>query len=114
MRCLKGSNSSYLWNSLWEGRKIIEQGATWRVRDGRSINGWADPWLKKWPDGKPTQPNGVAPTKLEVSCLIDMEKRWKMETVREIFTNEDAFLISCIYLNKVCRRPILSGLLVSF
>ena len=28
----KGGNASYLWSSLIEGRKVIEQGAIWRVR----------------------------------------------------------------------------------
>ena len=71
MGCLKGTNNSNLWNSLWEGRKVIEQGALWRVGDGRRIEVWADPWLKKPPDGKATHPVGVAPTKLKVCCLID-------------------------------------------
>ena len=70
--------------------------------DGRRIDVWVDPWLKKGPDGKATQPVGVAPTKLKVCCLIDMERReWKMEPLREIFTNEDANLIYSIYLSKV-------------
>ena len=69
------------------------------MRDGRHIDVWADPWLKKGPDGKATQLVGVAPTKLMVCCLIDMERReWKMEPVREIFTDKDANIISSIYL----------------
>ena len=71
----KGPNSSYLWNSLWEGRRIVEQGATWRVGDGRRIDVWVDPWLKKGPDGRVTHPYGVVPTNLKVCCLIDMERR---------------------------------------
>ena len=102
MRCPKGPNSSYLWNSLWEGRRIVEQGATWRVGDGRRIDVWVDPWLKKGPDGRVTHPYGVVPTNLKVCCLIDMERReWKMESVKEIFTEEDAKLISSIHLSKV-------------
>ena len=58
--------------------------------------------MKKFPDGQATQPDGVAPTNLKVSCLIDKEKReWKMETVREIFIDEDANIISSIYLSSV-------------
>ena len=70
--------------------------------DGKRIDVWVDPWLKKPPEGKDTQPDGVAPTNLKVCCLIDSERReWKMESVRKIFTVEDAHIISSIYLNNV-------------
>ena len=73
--------------------------------DGKRIDVWADPWLKKLPEGKDTQPDGVAPTNLKVCCLIDSERReWKMESVREIFTVEDAHIISTfISIMSICQ-----------
>ena len=38
MKSLKKANSSYLWNSMMECKKIIENGAVWRVGDGRQID----------------------------------------------------------------------------
>ena len=43
----KGPNASYLWRSLLEGRKVIEEGSIWRVGDGKQIDVWKDKWLKK-------------------------------------------------------------------
>ena len=70
--------------------------------DGRRIEVWEDPWLNKLPDGKVSHPHGVTPTNLKVCCLIDEDKReWRMESVREIFSMEDAHIISSTYLSNV-------------
>ena len=41
-KALKGSNPSYLWSSLMDGKRVIDQGAYWRVGDGKSIDIWRD------------------------------------------------------------------------
>ena len=46
MRAKVGSNLSFLWKSLLEGRKVIERRMIWIVGDGNSIDVWQDPWLK--------------------------------------------------------------------
>ncbi|GAA0164992.1 hypothetical protein LIER_20503 [Lithospermum erythrorhizon] len=41
---MEGSNPSFGWRSLLEGRKVLLKGSQWRVGDGRSIDVWKDPW----------------------------------------------------------------------
>ena len=38
MQAVKGLNGSYLWHSLLEGRKVVENGAFWKVGDGNGID----------------------------------------------------------------------------
>ncbi|GMI90334.1 hypothetical protein HRI_002702700 [Hibiscus trionum] len=40
-----GSNSSYIWKSLWSAKGLIEIGIGWRVGSGQDINIWNDAWL---------------------------------------------------------------------
>jgi hypothetical protein len=37
-----GSKPSYLWRSVWNARKLLQEGLIWRVGDGKSIKVWED------------------------------------------------------------------------
>ncbi|GAA0183407.1 hypothetical protein LIER_30822 [Lithospermum erythrorhizon] len=45
-----GSNPLFGWRRLLEGRKVLLKGSRWRVRDGRSIDVWKDPWVPRLGD----------------------------------------------------------------
>lgn len=45
MEAKKSHGSSYAWRSILIGRKVIQQGAKWRVRNGELIKHWGDNWL---------------------------------------------------------------------
>ena len=64
MRVQKRTNGSYLFNSLLDGKRVVENGAFWIVGDGNSIDAWNDPWLKKQPEFKATPPDQNTPTPL--------------------------------------------------
>ena len=47
-----GFIDSYLWNSLREGKKVVDQGAMLRVGDRKKIDVWIEKWIKKPPTFK--------------------------------------------------------------
>ncbi|GAA0166031.1 hypothetical protein LIER_21282 [Lithospermum erythrorhizon] len=48
-----GTNPSFGWRSLLEGRKILTMGIRWRVGDGKEIDIWNDPWIPRTSDFLP-------------------------------------------------------------
>ncbi|GAA0141961.1 hypothetical protein LIER_35484 [Lithospermum erythrorhizon] len=42
-----GTNHSFGWRSLLEGREVLLKGVCWRVGDGCSINMWTEPWVQR-------------------------------------------------------------------
>ncbi|XVE61195.1 hypothetical protein DITRI_Ditri06bG0020100 [Diplodiscus trichospermus] len=109
MQVNRPSNPSFLWNSLLEGRRVVGEGSRWKVGDGNSIDALKDKWLKIPPIFKPRGPPNQEPTPLKVSVLIDEERRkWNMEHVKEIFTEEEANVIERIPLS---RTPSLDRLI---
>ena len=71
MKIPQSLKGSYLWTSLMEGRKVIEEGAYWRVGDGQRIDVWKDAWIKQLPSFKVIQPEDTIPTPMKVAALID-------------------------------------------
>ena len=68
--------------------------------NGQQIDAWRDPWLKKPPSYKATLPRQVTPTSLLVADLLSEGGReWNFEGVRDIFSEEDAAIISGIHLS---------------
>ena len=65
-----------------EGKRVVEEGAFWRVGDGQHIDVWNDSWVKG-PEGfKLFVPEGIIPTPLKVATLIDQEKReWRNDMI---------------------------------
>ena len=84
-----------------EGKRVVEEGAFWRVGDGQLIDVWNDSWVKG-PEGfKLSGPEGIIPTPLKVATLIDQEKReWRNDMIDEIFKEVDAGAIKRIRLNR--------------
>ena len=71
---LKSPNFFYLWSSLLEGKKVVKEGACWKVGDGRQIEVWADAWLNKTLEFRAIRPLQT-PTPLKVAALINEENR---------------------------------------
>lgn len=40
-----GYNSSYTWQSILEGRSVLEKGLIWIVGDGQQVHAWTEPWI---------------------------------------------------------------------
>ena len=71
---MRRPSSSFLWSSFLEGRKVFEEGACWRVGDGKQIEVWVDAWLNKPPEYRATKPSQT-PTPLKVVALINEDNR---------------------------------------
>ncbi|KAL1127275.1 hypothetical protein V6Z11_A13G167900 [Gossypium hirsutum] len=46
-----GTNPSYVWRGIFATRKVLEDGAGWRVGLGINISIWRDSWLSIWVGG---------------------------------------------------------------
>ncbi|GAA0144626.1 hypothetical protein LIER_05022 [Lithospermum erythrorhizon] len=53
MHAKLGTNPSFGWRSLFEGRKVLTMGIRWRVGDGKEIDIWKDPWIPRTIDFLP-------------------------------------------------------------
>ena len=85
---------SYAWRSILKGRDVIQRGARWRVRDGKSINIWQHRWIPR----KTSSLVGSYPIESMENCsvvvLIDeSERRWNEEMIDGIFSQEEAAII---------------------
>ena len=94
--------SFFLWHSLLKGRDIMNMGATQRVGDGRSINVWKDKWIPCLSNGCPSLLGVHSLTHMNVSYLINLEKRVRHEEmVYEMFHSEEAEMVMSIPLSKM-------------
>ncbi|XP_043698530.1 uncharacterized protein LOC122649300 [Telopea speciosissima] len=95
-----GSNPSWGWRSIIEGRKIILDGLTWFVGDGKSIKILEDKWLTSKSDYKIQHGLRNSWALVWVFELIDEDARsWKSELISTAFHPEDAKAILQIKLS---------------
>lgn len=65
-----GYNTSYAWQSLMEGQKLLEAGLGWRVGYGPMISVWSDAWIDDPGNPRVVIPIGDNNTKMGVANLI--------------------------------------------
>lgn len=101
----KGSNPSFIWSSLIRFQECIIRHSRWRVKNGDSINVWIDNWL---PDNaNPWITTDVYPYLLDAkvsSLLIDHERGWDVDIIKDIFNQRDADLILNTHLLRANRE----------
>ena len=77
-----GTRPSYMWRSIWEGKKILQMGRRWRVGNEDQIRVWHDPWVPVPFDFKVLTRNQFMQHSMWVKDLIDQDQRvWKQELV---------------------------------
>ncbi|KAL8475516.1 hypothetical protein ACS0TY_028246 [Phlomoides rotata] len=84
-----GHGSSYTWQSILEGWRVLEQGLVWIIGNGQRVKIFEDPWL--YGGGNPTISLGVHPFlhNNTVAALIDpVNGGWDMDSLRELFTED--------------------------
>ncbi|KAM1529591.1 hypothetical protein ACFX1Z_018776 [Malus domestica] len=54
LQATRGSHLSWVWVSLLEGRKMMENGALWQIGNGETVKAWNDNWLPDMERLKPT------------------------------------------------------------
>jgi hypothetical protein len=86
-----GSKPSFAWRSLFNDKDLLSQGLIWRIGNGKSVKIWGDRWL-------PTPTTYVAE-------LIDEEQwSWKVNLLQEVFSEEEAKIISNIPLSPLLPK----------
>lgn len=47
----KGARASWAWNSLLEGRKVLNQNGMWAIGGGGDVRIFGKPWISDLPNG---------------------------------------------------------------
>uniref|UniRef100_A0A803Q2A7 Reverse transcriptase domain-containing protein n=1 Tax=Cannabis sativa TaxID=3483 RepID=A0A803Q2A7_CANSA len=94
-----GSNSSFVWRSIFETRKLVQVGAHRRVGNGSQISISLNPWLPC--DENPRiSTNHLAFLRQNVAALMVTDNlAWDVDLVRDLFNDRDAQLILSIPLS---------------
>lgn len=99
---------SYAWQSILQGRDVIQRGSRWRVGDGREIKIWQHHWL---PIKHPTVVASPIIETMEdatVDMLIDpLTRQWDESLIDGIFIPHEAEKIKKIPLARVRVEDVL-------
>lgn len=96
---MRGPKPSWLWSSLLEGRKLIQDGSQWNVGNGELIQFWNDKWVPEIPGGKLLAPPNTHCDTSTVSNFIDpTTKSWKTEKLQQCISEEQ--------VQAICKIPI--------
>ncbi|KAL6522139.1 hypothetical protein OROMI_032016 [Orobanche minor] len=83
----RGYNASYTWQSMIEGRKVLERGLIWVVGDGHNIKIWKDHWLVGGDSSRVTSERGDMNEEAVVRELMrDDHGGWDVQLVQQIFS----------------------------
>jgi hypothetical protein len=86
-----GRRPSYAWRSIWNAKKLLQEGLVWRVGDGRSIKIWKDRWLEKPSSFLVQSPIQILDEEATVSELINVDtKMWNISVVSDVFMEDEA------------------------
>lgn len=100
MNAKAGYNSSLVWKSLLEGRKLLAQGLIWRIGNGEKVKIWEDAWIPNLDGTKVYSPINTLPTQALVLEFINTEAiSWKEELIHSMFSVEEVDFINSIPLN---------------
>lgn len=90
MEARLGSNPSWVWRSIWEGRRILKGGLRWSIGNGSSVRIDEDPWVPKAWDFIPrrvVEDNSI----VMVSQLIDSDSNsWRADVIKRLFGDAQA------------------------
>lgn len=101
----RGARPSWAWVSLLEGRRIILDGSSWLVENGKSIKIWHDRWIPGFP---PTRlvPSQVVTSLIRTyveSLLIPGCNLWDLSQICNLTTSQQRQIIWAIPLNSFSR-----------
>lgn len=108
MEASLGSSPSFIWRSILEARKVISDGAIWRVGNGKDIQILNQPWLnnKENPYVTTTSPVLVAQ---KVDSLFRIgTKEWDLEIIEDVFDSRDQQVILNTKIEQDLEKDVLS------
>ncbi|XP_016185207.1 uncharacterized protein LOC107626825 [Arachis ipaensis] len=71
----KGSQPSWGWKSLLEGRKVAEKGISWSIGLGSNVRIWYDPWLPLPYPFIPSYSNNIGTEVYWVKDLLTVDRQ---------------------------------------
>ena len=108
MEAKDSRGGSYAWRSILKGRDVIQRGARWRVRDGKSINIWQHRWIPRKTSSLVVSYPIESMENCSVAVLIDeSERRWNKELIDGIFSQEKVAIIKKIPLSRKVNEDVL-------
>lgn len=103
-----GSSSSYTWQSLMEGWKLLENGLGWRVGDGMRVKVWHDAWINYFEHPRIMGPTTEDDGNMRVADLnMEGSGTWNQQKVSTLFTQTIADLIPTTPLCRTLGSDVL-------
>ncbi|KAL9839821.1 putative ribonuclease H domain, reverse transcriptase zinc-binding domain-containing protein [Arabidopsis thaliana] len=103
LRANKGGHASYGWNSIQEGKLLLQQGLRVRLGDGQTTKIWEDPWLPTLPPRPARGP--ILDEDMKVADLWRENKReWDPVIFEGVLNPEDQQLAKSLYLSNYAAR----------
>lgn len=86
----KGATPSWIWTSLLEGRKLLQEGLKWSVGKGGSILFWEDNWVPNLPsDRKLSSPPAGCQWKWVSNFLLQHNGAWDIHKLQSCVNEDD-------------------------
>lgn len=89
----------YLWRSLMQSKKVMDQGSRWRVGDGRRVDVWRDHWVPGFQLGLSQFVENQQATPLKVCKIFYENGQWIHELLATWFDYDVVSRISRIPLS---------------
>jgi hypothetical protein len=88
------TNGSYAWRSITQARKVIREGAVWRISLGHNTKIWGDRWVPGLTTCRISSNRHYFPENAKVANLIDPTTGgWKKVVIEHIFSPPEAHQI---------------------
>ncbi|KAF5468409.1 hypothetical protein F2P56_012561 [Juglans regia] len=95
---------SFVWKSITTARPLLYEGLLWKIGNGNTVKIWTDRWLPTPSSYKSQSPPKILNSNATVSSLIDQDTHsWNLHLVHNVFTPEEAAIISKIHISP-CNR----------
>lgn len=90
LQAQKGDGNSFLWGGIWQAKEILKRGFKWVLGDGRSINIFADQWLRGKANFR-VEDQPVNRTRSDKVCeyFRPNTKEWDVTRVQQAFHETD-------------------------
>ncbi|KAG7594343.1 Ribonuclease H-like superfamily [Arabidopsis thaliana x Arabidopsis arenosa] len=100
-----GSQASYGWRSIQEGKLLLQKGLRSRLGDGTTTKVWEDPWAVWLPTLPPRPAHGPAiDADMVVADLWKNQREWDPNIFEGVLTPEDQQLARELYLSKYAEK----------
>jgi hypothetical protein len=97
-----GRRPSFAWKSIFQAKRVVEEGMLWRIGDGETVKIWKDQWLPPPLTTLIHSPHHSLDANSKVSALIDRTSGWWNTQLLQVNFREDEIARICC----ICPSPI--------